>query len=171
MNSDNLFGYSVNLIRLSEDDGGGWLAETPELKGCLADGDNPDEALNSLKDVLETWLEVAREEGQEIPQPRIYINSEYSGKFTLRIPKTLHRQLAKEADREGVSLNQLILALIAYNWGTKTSNEDANESLTGCTSRGRHIRYETWTDDLSRGEVKSENRFNRTDKTTERKTF
>lgn len=124
MNKEDLFGYSVNLLRLSEEDGGGWLAEVPELKGCLADGNNPEEALKNLKDVVDTWLEVAREDSKKIPEPRIYVDSEYSGKFTLRIPKTLHRQLVYEAEKEGVSLNQLVLSMISYNWGQMTSNID-----------------------------------------------
>ena len=117
MNGEDLFGYSVYLIRLSEEDGGGWMADVPELKGCLADGDNPEEALDNLKSVIETWLEVAREDGMEIPEPRIYTDSEYSGRFTLRVPRTLHRQLAQEAEMEGVSLNQFILSLISSIWG------------------------------------------------------
>ncbi len=40
---------------------------------------------------------------------------EYSGKFNLRIPKSLHAALAHEADAEGVSLNQLVLAKLALH--------------------------------------------------------
>jgi len=119
MNKDEFYGYSVRVIRLSEEDGGGWLAEVPELGGCLGDGNTPQEALERLKDALECWLEVAKEEGKSIPSPRIHKESEYSGKFTLRIPKSLHRQLAEEAMIEGVSLNQYIQTLISVNWGKK----------------------------------------------------
>ena len=44
------------------------------------------------------------------PQPK-----EYSGKFNVRIPKTLHAALASEAEAEGVSLNQLVLAKLAIH--------------------------------------------------------
>jgi HicB family len=40
---------------------------------------------------------------------------EYSGKFNVRIPKSLHAALASEADSEGVSLNQLVLAKLALH--------------------------------------------------------
>jgi len=133
LNGEDLFGYSVYLIRLSEEDGGGWMADVPELKGCLADGDNPEEALDNLKSVIETWLEVAREDGMEIPEPRIYTDSEYSGRFTLRVPRTLHRQLAQEAEMEGVSLNQFILSLISYNLGARIFNKDNGEKQTVST--------------------------------------
>lgn len=137
MSKDTLFGYSVNLIRLSEEDGGGWLADVPELKGCLADGNTPQEALDNLKEVIETWLEVAIEEGKKIPDPRIYVNDDYSGKFTLRLPKTLHRELANEADREGVSLNQYILSLVTYNFGKKQSENGATDQKN--PQKGAHV--------------------------------
>jgi antitoxin HicB len=145
MNREELYGYSVCLIRLSEEDGGGWLAEVPELLGCLADGESPDEALNNLKEVIETWIEVAREEEQVIPEPRIYLESDYSGKFTLRVPKTLHRLLSEEADKEGVSLNQLILSLVSYNFGIR-SQERSEISNSGHTKRGTRFLYEVWTE-------------------------
>jgi hypothetical protein len=86
-------------------------------------------------------LEIAREEGKEIPHPRIYIDSEYSGKFTLRTPKTLHRQLVEEAEREGVSLNQFILSLIAYNFGAKFSNEGTASNDIVYPRNGGHVTH------------------------------
>jgi len=43
----------------------------------------------------------------------------HSGKFNVRIPVDLHAQLAAEAERQGVSLNQLVLALLAGGVGFK----------------------------------------------------
>jgi antitoxin HicB len=43
------------------------------------------------------------------------LHREYSGKFNVRIPKSLHAALASEADSEGVSLNQLVLAKLAMH--------------------------------------------------------
>jgi len=140
MNREELFGYSARIIRLSDEDGGGWLAEVPELFGCMADGDNPDEALNNLKDVMESWLEVANEEGKEIPPPRIHSEDEYSGRFTTRIPKTLHRLLAEGAEKEGVSLNQLVLSLISYNFCARTNPYNyCEDNLPG---RSISLKYE-----------------------------
>lgn len=113
----NLYDYSVKLSRLSEEDGGGWLAEIPELEGCKSDGETPEEALNNIRDALEGWLEVAKEDNKPIPDPIFYKHQDYSGKFTLRLPKALHRFLAKRAEIERVSLNQYILSLISFNAG------------------------------------------------------
>jgi predicted HicB family RNase H-like nuclease len=40
---------------------------------------------------------------------------EYSGKFNVRVPKSLHASLASEAEAEGVSLNQLIVTKLALH--------------------------------------------------------
>lgn len=111
----NLHDYSVRLYRLSEEDGGGWLAEVPELDGCKSDGETPEEALRNLQGALESWLEAAEEDSRPIPAPEFFQPQQYSGRFTLRLSKSLHRFLSERAKREGVSLNQLILTLISVN--------------------------------------------------------
>ena len=57
------------------------------------------------------WLEVAIERGLVIPEPAS--ESQYSGRFTLRIPKTLHKKLAQHAKKENVSLNQYAIHLLS----------------------------------------------------------
>ena len=47
----------------------------------------------------------------------------YSGKLNLRLPRTLHQQLAEQAEREGVSLHQLILAYLAKGLGEASGQE------------------------------------------------
>ena len=44
---------------------------------------------------------------------------EYSGKFNVRVPKSLHAALASEAEAEGVSLNQLVVAKLALHLQTR----------------------------------------------------
>lgn len=129
LNIDNFFGYSVRLNQLSEVDGGGWIASIPELRGCLADGQTPDEAYEELKTVLEFWLQVAKEEEKVVPQPMFYETIEYSGRIMLRMPKNLHRILAERAEHEGVSLNQYMVSLLSYNAGRleQTATKSRNE--------------------------------------------
>ena len=104
------------LRELSAEDGGGWLAEIPDLPGCMSDGETPQQAIENLEDAKIAWIETALKRGQDIPLPEEEVDY-YSGKFTLRIPKTLHRELAQAAKKEGVSLNSYIQTLIAYNFG------------------------------------------------------
>ncbi|NMA61570.1 MAG: type II toxin-antitoxin system HicB family antitoxin [Firmicutes bacterium] len=114
---DNFFGYSVRLSQLSQEDGGGWIASIVELDGCMADGDTPDEAYEELKEALDFWLEVAREEAKSIPEPTVYEDVQYSGRTMIRMPRNLHRILAEQAALEGVSLNQYMVSLLSYNAG------------------------------------------------------
>jgi hypothetical protein len=57
------------------------------------------------------WLSVALEDGTPIPEPRAA--SAYSGRILVRLPQSLHAELTREAEEEGVSLNQFIQAALA----------------------------------------------------------
>lgn len=48
---------------------GGYVAEVPALKGCLAQGETPAECLNELKKVQVLWLESARRNKEKVPTP------------------------------------------------------------------------------------------------------
>ena len=60
--------YEV-IIYWSDDDGA-FIAEVPELPGCAADGQTPQEALTAVQVVAREWIETARELGRSIPEPR-----------------------------------------------------------------------------------------------------
>lgn len=47
-----------------------FIAEAPELAGCMADGDTYKEALSNLEAVIKEWIETAKELGRHIPEPR-----------------------------------------------------------------------------------------------------
>ncbi|MCD6013456.1 MAG: hypothetical protein K0Q79_3318 [Flavipsychrobacter sp.] len=47
-----------------------FIAEIPELSGCLAHGTTQDEALHEVNIVAKQWLELAKEKGWEIPEPK-----------------------------------------------------------------------------------------------------
>jgi antitoxin HicB len=97
----------------------GYLAEAPELPGCFTVGDTPEEALEMLRDAMYGWLLVRVEQGLAIPDAEP--EQDYSGKFIVRLPKTLHRELAKQAEREGVSLNALVSAYLAREAGLEAA--------------------------------------------------
>jgi antitoxin HicB len=62
-------------------------------------------------------LQVATEDGDFIPEPPPVEVEEFSGKFVLRIPKSLHLQLSKRAKFEGTSLNLLVTSLLSEGMG------------------------------------------------------
>lgn len=60
--------HPVVISALSEEDGGGYIAYSPDLPGCLADGESPEEALTAFRDALTEWAEEMRANNLEIPQ-------------------------------------------------------------------------------------------------------
>jgi predicted RNase H-like HicB family nuclease len=126
---ENKYGYSLIVNQLSEDDGGGWLVEVPELPGCMTDGETLEEALSSIDNAIDSWINTAKEKGRVIPNPRLRKNEdEYSGKLMIRIPKKLHRDLSNKSDEEGISLNQLISFYLTK--GLYSSEEVSNNTKT-----------------------------------------
>jgi antitoxin HicB len=106
--------FYLNLcypITMHSDPDGGYVAEIEELPGCMTQAETLDEAFKAIEDARQLWIKTAYEEGQDIPLPRDM--EEYSGKFIVRIPRSLHRNLVRAAKREGVSLNQYIASLLA----------------------------------------------------------
>lgn len=98
------------LTILQEDDGS-YFAEYSNLKGCMTVADTFEEIHEMAEDAKLAWLEAAIENNISIPEPNEL--SSYSGNFKLRIPKSLHKQLAEEAKVEGVSMNQLCVYLLS----------------------------------------------------------
>ncbi len=98
-------------IALQYDPDGYWIAEHPELLGCKADGETPQEALSSLEVARELWIESRLATGLDVPEPKEV--TQYSGRFVLRLAKSMHRELAQEAEEEGISLNSHIGQVLA----------------------------------------------------------
>ena len=58
------------IIPYWSDDDGAFIAEVPELPGCVADGPSRQEALANAEIVISEWLETARELGRPVPEPK-----------------------------------------------------------------------------------------------------
>ena len=92
---------------------GGYIASFPELPGCITCGETVESAVANALDAKKEWLEAAIEDGIEIFCPDSA--EKYSGQFKLRLPKSLHKQLAEDAKRDGISMNQYCVYLLAQN--------------------------------------------------------
>lgn len=95
----------------------GFHGEILEFPGCFAQGDSVEEAYSNLENSAASWIEACQEQGQDIPAPSA--NAGYSGRIVLRLPKSIHRQAAVMADRDGVSLNQFLLTAVAARVGAE----------------------------------------------------
>ena len=60
--------YEIIIYWSNED--GVFVAEVPELPGCAAHGSSQEEALQSVNEAMDLWLETAREFGDPIPEPK-----------------------------------------------------------------------------------------------------
>ena len=81
----------------------------------MTKADDFQEIETRIKDAICAWIETSLENGQEIPEPKRI--EDYSGKFLLRISKTLHRELVYLAEKEAVSLNSCIITTLAGSVG------------------------------------------------------
>ncbi len=95
-----------------------WSADDEEYKGLCAEfpslswlAGTPEEALKGIRKVVAESVKIFKEDGDEIPQP--IACKQYSGKFIVRVPPEVHRDLALQAAESGVSLNKLAGAKLA----------------------------------------------------------
>lgn len=103
--------YKMEIVPDLEE--GGYVVSYPDLPGCLTCGETIEKAITNAIDAKRAWLEAALEDDIVINEPGGF--DEYSGQFKLRIPKSLHRQLAEHSKREGISMNQYCLYLLSKN--------------------------------------------------------
>ncbi len=112
--------YYLNLpyeFIIIPEESGGFSIKVKEFEYCSGFGETLEEAWESIKESMRIWIEDVLEKGMEIPLPESM--KEYSGKFVVRLPKYLHRKLSKLAEKEGVSLNQLVVSLLSEKVGMK----------------------------------------------------
>lgn len=109
--------YPSQITKIDAEDGGGFLIEVPMLKGCMSDGETVEEAYNNLEEAKKEWFSYMLENNLDIPEPTKAVD--YSGKFMVRIPKTLHKIIVEQSKKEGLSLNQYVSTVLAYAAGQK----------------------------------------------------
>ena len=105
--------YAYRIIWSEEDqEFVGLCAEFPGLSWLEAD---PDAALKGIRSVVKECVDDMVRTGEDIPLP--ISTREYSGKFIVRVPPEVHRNLAVEAAEAGVSLNRIVSARLANQGG------------------------------------------------------
>ena len=63
-----MYKYEIIIYWSNEDEA--FIAEVPELPGCLAHGDTPEDALRNAKEAIQLWIDTAKEFGDPIPTPK-----------------------------------------------------------------------------------------------------
>jgi len=122
--------YPFNAVA---DPDGGYVVLFPDLPGCMTQVESLDELPSMAEDARRLWIETEYEAGNDVPLPSY--PEEYSGKFNVRLPKSLHRSLVEAAMRERVSLNQYVSALLARGDAQARIERLLKEKLARPTAR------------------------------------
>lgn len=106
--------YPMEIVRIPDDEGGGFAATIPQLgrNAFVGDGETVDEAIKNLEQIKLELFEDYYKKEIPIPEPKQEEDEDYSGRFVMRIPKELHRYLAKRAADNNISLNQYVQYLL-----------------------------------------------------------
>ncbi|TAN38066.1 MAG: type II toxin-antitoxin system HicB family antitoxin [Nitrospirae bacterium] len=106
-NADDKYTYRVTW---SEEDGEyvGLCAEFPGLSWLTG---TPEGALKGIRRVVAGVVEDMTRNGEKVPDPIALRH--YSGKFVVRVPSEVHRQMALQAAEAGVSINRLVSAKLS----------------------------------------------------------
>ena len=101
--------HRVELRPLTEAEGCGWLASFPDLPGCMSDGETPEEALRNAAEAEAAWLAANEKWGGG--------KAEKPARLVARLPRSIHRDLQTRARAEGVSVNTMMVVLLARSLG------------------------------------------------------
>ena len=116
-----------------------YMVSFKDFKSIIGSGSTIDEAIEEAYGNLEAYFEYCDEEGIAIPEPskNNYLD-DYSGKITLRMPKSLHRDISELANRDGISLNYIINDAIRFYLSKSSIEElvtDASNYIYDCSLR------------------------------------
>ena len=62
--------YRYEIILYWSNTDGVFVAEVPELPGCMAHGDTQEDALKHVKEATDLWIDAAKDFGDAIPKPK-----------------------------------------------------------------------------------------------------
>ena len=93
------------IVVVPDKEEGGYTVYYPELPGCATCVETMEEIDEAAADAKREWLKAAIDSNIQICEPQ----EDFSGQLRVRMPKSLHRNLALMAADEGVSLNQFIV--------------------------------------------------------------
>ena len=117
--------YSYVVSPIDAADGGGFMFSMPDIPGVIADGQTELEAIADGREAFIATVSAMADMGQEVPTPVFSVDdftpASASGKVLARLPRSMHMQLTARAKTEGVSLNSLLLALIAEGLGRRSA--------------------------------------------------
>jgi len=133
---ESLTPFRISLVRTGAGAHDLWSAEVDGLPGCSATGATPEEAVRRAWAAAEGTLVQAGEDSSDEAA-----SAKHSGRLLVRMPATLHDELARSAKREGVSLNQFITGALAsaVEWRVGGRSHEGDRDEQRLTSRSLRI--------------------------------
>lgn len=140
--------YNISIRRDNFDGEVLFEARVKELPDLVEYGESYQEAYDLVVDSIETAAAAFAEKGRTFPAATVPTD-DFSGRVTLRLPRSLHRVLAETAESEGVSLNQHLVNVLSYFSGFAAGNQGEDLSSwrtvssvqkTKKTTRPSHLR-------------------------------
>jgi antitoxin HicB len=124
--------YRISLTRTGDGAAGQWLAEVDGMPACSASGATPEEAVQRAWAAVDESVSASGVRPASVG-PTASVTPQHSGKLLVRMPATLHDELARAAEAEGVSLNQLITGVLAgaVEWRGTGETSRAREATAG----------------------------------------
>ena len=129
--------YSILLHQIEDQGTRYWIAEFPELPGCVSHGLTVDEAVKNAEEAKKDWILDSLEESDEVPSP--IDRDRFSGKTLVRMSRSLHRALSLMAESENLSLNQLIVTMLAKEVGRLGVLNRVEEKLDSLLDRVNNV--------------------------------
>jgi predicted HicB family RNase H-like nuclease len=108
--------YSISVRKGIFDGEECFEARVREFPDLVEYADSSDEAYALVVDAIETTIAIFQEKNRPIPSP-MEVTDDFSGRVTLRMPKTMHQAYSQWAESEDVSLNQLIVNCLSHALG------------------------------------------------------
>lgn len=105
--------YTITVKHVIADGEPVYRASVRELPHLVEYAASPEEVYALALDAIQTLYEAAKEAGRLFPAPSID-ELEFSGRVTLRMPKTLHRQMSNQADEQGTSFNHYLVSILSF---------------------------------------------------------
>jgi predicted HicB family RNase H-like nuclease len=132
MNKPSEYGISVRLVRRDGDEI--YEARVTELPDVVAFGSTYAEAYEVALESIEGLQEQFAETGRPFPAPEL-LETDFSGRITLRMSKSMHAAAHRRASTDGVSLNQWIVEAVACRVDNRTVSTD-QVVVAGCRQVG-----------------------------------
>lgn len=116
--------YTFKVYKDEFDD---WVCEYTDIPGMIGVGETKEEAIREADLFLNAYLDELDKEGREYP--KIKDTHTYSGRITLRISRSTHREVVFSAQNDGVSINQWVTDAVNQHLGRYQISNKIKESL------------------------------------------